>query len=105
MNSKEALNLLSYLKLGIDLGFFPEREREVVDELFITTQPAHLQKGTAAKLQADERDALRAAIIRERVVVMPEPSGVAAAQFVQPPIARKPDQQVENAESEEDASS
>jgi protein arginine kinase len=73
------LNLLSFLKLGIDLGYFPEESRAVVDELFITTQPAHLQKGTPAKLQADERDALRADIVREKVTQIPEPNVGTAA--------------------------
>ena len=74
MNSKEALNLLSFMKLGIDLGFFPEGCRQPVDELFMETQPAHLQKGTAQKLAADERDALRAEIIRTKLGAFPKPS-------------------------------
>src|SRR5262249_33969589 len=39
MSSKEALNLLSIIKLGVDLGAFPEDKRLPVDELFIDTQP------------------------------------------------------------------
>ena len=74
MNSKEALNLLSFMKLGIDLGFFPEDCRQPVDELFMETQPAHLQKGNAQKLAADERDALRAEIIRAKLSSFPKPS-------------------------------
>ena len=74
MNSKEALNLLSFMKLGIDLGFFPEECSQPVDELFMETQPAHLQKGTAQKLAADERDALRAEIIRAKLAGFPKPS-------------------------------
>ncbi len=73
MNSKEALNLLSFMKLGIDLGFFPEPCRQPVDELFMETQPAHLQKGTAQKLAADERDSLRAEIIRAKLAAFPRP--------------------------------
>ena len=79
MASKEALNLLSYLKLGVDLGFFPEECRMQVDELFIETQPAHLQKSTAQKLQAEERDALRASIIRGRLEKLPAPAPKTAA--------------------------
>ena len=74
MNSKEALNLLSFMKLGIDLGFFPEECSQPVDELFMETQPAHLQKGNAQKLAADERDALRAEIIRAKLAGFPKPS-------------------------------
>ncbi len=44
MTSKEALNLLSIMKLGIDLGAFPEDRRLPIDELFIETQPAHLPR-------------------------------------------------------------
>src|SRR6266853_586011 len=73
MNSKEALNLLSFMKLGIDLGFFPEHCLQPVDELFMETQPAHLQKGTQQKLAADERDSLRAEIIRAKLSEFPRP--------------------------------
>ena len=73
MSSKEALNLLSIIKLGVDLGAFPEDRRLPIDQLFIDTQPAHLQKGSDQKLNAEERDHLRAEIIRERLKVFPKP--------------------------------
>ena len=73
MSSKEALNLLSIIKLGVDLGAFPEDRRLPIDELFIDTQPAHLQKGSQQKLNAEERDHLRAEIIRERLKLFPKP--------------------------------
>ena len=37
------------------------------------TQPAHLQKSSQQKLNAEERDHLRAEIIRERLKVFPKP--------------------------------
>ncbi len=73
MASKEALNLLSFMKLGIDLSFFPEECRRPIDELFMETQPAHLQKGSPRKLAADERDALRAEIVRDKLKDFPPP--------------------------------
>src|SRR5438477_7808570 len=73
MPSKEALNLLSVIKLGMDLGAFPEDQRLQIDELFIETQPAHLQKSSQQKLNAEERDYLRAQIIRERLKLFPKP--------------------------------
>ncbi len=73
MTSKEALNLLSIMKLGVDLGAFPADRRLPIDELFIDTQPAHLQKSSEQKLNAEERDHLRAEIIRERLKVFPKP--------------------------------
>src|ERR1700716_2608768 len=73
MTSKEALNLLSIIKLGVDLGAFPEDRRLPIDELFIDTQPAHLQKSSQQKLNAEERDELRAQIIRDRLKLFPKP--------------------------------
>src|SRR5437868_9493048 len=73
MTSKEALNLLSVVKLGIDLGAFPEDKRLGIDQLFIETQPAHLQKSTQQKLNAEERDHFRAQIIRERLKLFLKP--------------------------------
>src|SRR5436853_3643708 len=73
MASKEALNLLSIIKLGMDLGVFPENQRLQIDELFIDTQPAHLQNSSQQKLNAEERDHLRAQTIRERLKLFPKP--------------------------------
>lgn len=72
--SKETLNLLSVLKLGADLGIFPEAAQIAVDELLITTQPAHLQLGAAQeKLAPEVRDTLRADLVRAKLKVIPEP--------------------------------
>jgi protein arginine kinase len=67
ISSKETLNLLSLMRLGVDLALFPDLDRWRVDELFVTTQPAHLQKLHAEKLSAEERDLLRADMLRERL--------------------------------------
>ena len=67
ISSKETMNLLSLMRLGVDLGLFPEAERSLVDELFILTQPAHLQKQFTEKLSAEERDLLRADMLRDRL--------------------------------------
>ncbi|PWU15298.1 MAG: protein arginine kinase [Verrucomicrobia bacterium] len=67
ISSKETMNLLSLMRLGVDLGVFPGVERSLVDELFILTQPAHLQKQHSEKLSAEERDLLRADMVRERL--------------------------------------
>src|SRR5437762_4734933 len=67
ISSKETMNLLSLMRLGIDLGMFPGVERSLVDELFILTQPAHLQRKLSEKLSAEERELLRADMLRERL--------------------------------------
>lgn len=67
ISSKETLNLLSLMRLGVDLSLFTDLERWQVDELFVTTQPAHLQKVHSEKLSAEERDLFRADMLRERL--------------------------------------
>jgi len=67
ISSKETMNLLSLMRLGVDVGLFPGVDRALVDELFILTQPAHLQKQHSEKLTAEERDLLRADMVRERL--------------------------------------
>jgi protein arginine kinase len=61
------MNLLSLMRMGVDVGLFPGVERSLVDELFILTQPAHLQKQHSEKLSAEERDLIRADMVRERL--------------------------------------
>jgi protein arginine kinase len=73
ISSKEALNLISILRLGIDLGFFPEEGRAIINQLLMETQPAHLQNVSQQKLAAEERDHLRADIVRERLKNFPRP--------------------------------
>jgi protein arginine kinase len=73
ISSKETMNLLSLMRLGVDVGLFPGVERGLVDELFIMTQPAHLQKQHSEKLSAEERDLLRADMVRERLRIVSRP--------------------------------
>src|SRR5205809_1793900 len=75
ISSKETMNLLSLMRLGVDLGLFPDLERALVDDLFIMTQPAHLQKQFSEKLPAEERDLIRADMLRDRLrqVSRPKP--------------------------------
>ena len=73
ISSKETMNLLSLMRLGVDLGLFPGVDRSLVDELFILTQPAHLQKQHSEKLSAEERDLLRADMVRERLKQVSRP--------------------------------
>jgi protein arginine kinase len=67
ISSKETMNLLSLMRLGVDFGLFAELDRALVDELFIVTQPYHLQRRFSDKLSAEERDLLRADMLRERL--------------------------------------
>jgi len=73
ISSKETMNLLSLMRLGVDLGLFTDLDRSLVDELFVTTQPNHLQKRYSDKLTAEERDLLRADMLRERLRTVSRP--------------------------------
>ncbi|MCW5553306.1 MAG: protein arginine kinase [Verrucomicrobiae bacterium] len=73
ISSKETMNLLSLLRLGVDLGSFPSVERSLVDELILMTQPAHLQTVHSGKLSAEERDLLRADMLRGRLKPVSRP--------------------------------
>lgn len=67
ISSKETMNQLSLMRLGVDMGLFPNTQRTLVDELFLVTQPAHLQRQVSDKLTAEERDLIRADMVRERL--------------------------------------
>jgi protein arginine kinase len=73
VSSKEALNLLSMMILGVDLGIMPATLKGTVNDLFIQTQPAHLQRAAGKKLNAAERDAIRADTLRETLKAAPAP--------------------------------
>jgi protein arginine kinase len=68
ISSKECMNLLSMIQLGVTLGAFDGLAAEEVERLLMETQPAHLQRGRGrSRLSAEERDALRADLIRSTV--------------------------------------
>lgn len=71
--SKEALNLLSLLRLGAEMGFFPTETVRTCDSLLMEIQPAHLQLHAGKKLTPEQRDSIRAEIIRTRLQSLDPP--------------------------------
>jgi protein arginine kinase len=67
ISSQETIELLSMVRLGVDLGILNQVDRSHINELFITIQPAHLQKIEGKKLTPAQRDTRRAALIREKL--------------------------------------
>lgn len=65
--SDETLFLLSHLRMGVNLGRVKEIDVRTLNELFLLTQPAHLQKIQGRKLEGDVRRAARADYIRQRL--------------------------------------
>lgn len=67
LDSKETLQRLSDVRLGIDLGIIKGVSAGILKELMVMTQPAFLQKYYGQELAPAERDSRRAALIRERL--------------------------------------
>ncbi len=67
MTSEETMELLSYVRLGINLRLVDDLTIPTINELFIHTQPAHLQKLMGAALDGEERNAARARYLRTRL--------------------------------------
>jgi protein arginine kinase len=67
LTSKEALNLLSMLRLGADLDLVGNCDRSLIDMLLLEIQPAHLQLNAARELSPEERDSMRAELTRARL--------------------------------------
>ena len=65
LTSQEAMELLSDLKLGIDLGIIPYGDPELLKQLMVQIRAAHLQSIMGQPLPAQERDRLRASLIRD----------------------------------------
>jgi len=67
MTSEETMELLSFVRLGINLGLVDDLTIPTINELFIHTQPAHLQKLMGSNLDGEERNAARARYLRSRL--------------------------------------
>jgi protein arginine kinase len=67
MTSEETMDLLSSVRLGVNLGLIDDININDVNELFIHTQPAHLQKILGKELDSEERNAERARFLRNRL--------------------------------------
>lgn len=67
VESKEAAQRLSDVRLGIDLGIIKNVSSHVLNELLVMTQPGFLQQHAGQKLTPEQRDERRARLIRERL--------------------------------------
>lgn len=67
ITTKEALSHLSLLRLGLDLGIIKRIKTNLINNLFIVIQPAHLQKIEGRILGEKERDYIRAVFLRHKL--------------------------------------
>jgi len=82
LSSDEAMDLLSYARLAVDMGMLPAGWRSRIDCLIVRTQPGHMLREAGREIGPAERDALRAKIMREEFAQIPaliHISGVANA--------------------------
>ncbi|SHK27308.1 arginine kinase [Rubritalea squalenifaciens DSM 18772] len=72
-DSIEAFAHISLIRLGADLGFFPEETMHMCDSLMMEIQPAHLQMIAGTELEPEKRDIIRAEILRDRLQSLDAP--------------------------------
>jgi protein arginine kinase len=65
--SREMLDLLSGLRLGCELGIVSALETRDINRLMLYTQPGHMQKVEGRAINPDERDEVRARLVREAI--------------------------------------
>lgn len=67
ISSEETLFLLSAVRLGVNLNRITEVDIRTVNELFVLSQPAHLQALHGDRLTGEERSIVRANFIRSKL--------------------------------------
>lgn len=67
ITSEETMHLLSSVRMGVNLGLIDDLEIPTVNQLFIHTQPAHLQKLRGATLDSADRNSERALYLRKHL--------------------------------------
>jgi protein arginine kinase len=67
ITSEETMQLLSSVRMGVNLGMIEDLEIPVVNQLFIQTQPAHLQKISGSELDTADRNIERARYLRRHL--------------------------------------
>ena len=65
VSSKEALSLISAVRLGIGVGLINDVSIQTLNELLVYIQPAHLQILEGESMDPSERDVTRAGLIRK----------------------------------------
>ena len=67
ISSEETMHLLSSVRMGINLGLIENLEIPMVNQLFIHTQPAHLQKLRGSELDSANRNIERAHYLKNHL--------------------------------------
>jgi protein arginine kinase len=68
ISSQEAMQRISDVRLGIDLGMVKGLSSNILKELMVVTSVGFLQKYAGKELESNGRDIMRAKVIRERLI-------------------------------------
>ena len=68
ISANESVKLLSQLKIGVNLGIIKLKNKKIIDELIIKSQPAHLMELSAKDLDPKQRDIYRAEYISKILI-------------------------------------
>jgi protein arginine kinase len=64
ISSEETMHLLSSVRMGVNLGLIRDLSIPTINELFLRTQPAHLQKLVGGEMDSTDRNIERARYLR-----------------------------------------
>ena len=67
ISSEETMYLLSRVRMGVNLGLIDNLEIPAINQLFLRTQPAHLQKIRDTSMDTDRSNVERAIYLREQL--------------------------------------
>lgn len=67
ISSEETMLLLSSVRMGVNLGLLKDLPIATINQLFIHTQPGHLQKLCSSELDTSERNVERARYLQEHL--------------------------------------
>jgi protein arginine kinase len=67
ISSEETMMLLSSVRMGVNLGLIKDIEIPTINQLFIHTQPAHLQKLRGSELDTADRNIERALYLQQHL--------------------------------------
>jgi len=67
ITSEEILQLLSQVRMGVNIGLIDNIEIQTLNELFVLTLPGHLQKLQGCELDSTQRNIIRASYVRKRL--------------------------------------
>ena len=71
IQSAEAMDLLSLVRLATDFGMMPDKFRGLADRMFIEVQPGHVQLSAGKAIDPSRRDELRAELLRNHFLRAP----------------------------------